>query len=187
MNNKHAMISTLHIAASIAFVATATPICAYLSNYLTGSQYVFAIQFATLIDAALLYIYKQSAESTTIHIPASPISELEQQQRDTLWRLITHVQSSDHIDGNVPIHNDYAYDAISGETLDRTAYILDDSIYSPLNAATLQQLFHPRTGRGPLKNPFTNLDVRRVRKVRVLTQTNKEAEAAYEAAMRASS
>lgn len=179
------MISTLHITASIAFVATATPVCAYLSNYLTASQYVFAIQFATLIDAVLLYIYKQVvAESTTIHIPASPVSEIEQQQRDLLWRLITHVQGSNYIDGVAPIHSEHAYDAISGETLDRIAYVLDDSIYSPLNATTLHQLYHPRTGRGPLKNPFTNMDARRVRKVRVWTTVDKDAEVVYEKVMR---
>jgi hypothetical protein len=180
------MIHTLYFTAYVACMATSASVCRYLPSYINALQYVLYIQIAILIDFAILYIYKKltTTETTVIHIPASPISELEQRQRDLLWRLTTHVQGSNHIDGVAPIHSEHAYDAISGEPLDHIAYVLDDSIYSPLNATTLQQLYHPRTGRGPLKNPFTNLDVRRVRKVRILTDVDKEAESIYERAMR---
>lgn len=62
-------------------------------------------------------------------------------------------------------------DAVSREVLEEEAYVLDNTIQEPVNWSTLRMLYWTR---GSTRNPFTNTELERVRKVRVVTVTSDE-------------
>jgi hypothetical protein len=62
-------------------------------------------------------------------------------------------------------------DAVSREVLEEEAYVLDNTIQEPVNWSTLRMLYWTR---GSTRNPFTNTELERVRKVRVVTASSEE-------------
>lgn len=68
----------------------------------------------------------------------------------------------------IPLSINDAEDPISGGVLGDFGFVLDDCIQSPVTSEILVQLYHPpRPGFIYLGNPFSNLPLRRIRKVNI--------------------
>lgn len=106
--------------------------------------------------------------------------------RNAIWEDTNEAIQGEPV-STMPVLAADAHDPISGQALEGQAYVIDTSLYSAINERTLRELYHPDTWRGRGKNPFTNLVVQQIRKVRVeICDTNAEfdvAKTAYEQSM----
>ena len=179
------------------FVCLSSPILGYLNLQITPIQFLYSIQFGVLISVlvavAFVYVREAIVKGTFYNCLSDQMEELSQISfqllldalnitpaatqmppvfnpfdtlRNNVWQDANEaIQSEDAV--SMPVLDSDAHDPISGQVLEGNAYVVDDSIYSAVNETTIRELYHPDTWRGRGKNPFTNLVVQQIRKVRV--------------------
>lgn len=151
---------------TLALSGTAYVALSVYSKYVEYAEYANVIVdnvFGPVVFGALM-----GAPHIEVHAAAPPPPG-HNPLRDRILDLVHDATNSEAV-AIIPLHIDEAEDPISGGVLGDFGFVLDDCVQAPVTSESLVQLYHPQPqhpGFIYLGNPFSNLPLRRIRKVNI--------------------